>query len=95
MAVKRSKNTIRVSGDDLSNLKLAMKRTLRPAKVKPGEAQCPMCKRVLAIRTKEQEISGTCDPCWDRMFGAPKLADITEPVTYSTPPEDDDEWTPF
>lgn len=75
MAVRRNKNSITISGDDLTNLKAALKRTTRPSEVPPGHAQCPGCMRVLPIRTKEQTISGTCDPCWDRLFAEP------EPVT--------------
>tara|TARA_R110000824_G_scaffold56378_1_gene154392 strand:+ start:487 stop:744 length:258 start_codon:yes stop_codon:yes gene_type:complete len=77
MAVRRNKNSITISGDDLTNLKAALRRHHRPAKVAPGHAQCPVCMTVLPIRTKEQAISGTCDPCWDRLYAEPEP--VTEP----------------
>ena len=87
MAIRRLRNSVTISGDDLSNVKQALKKALRPASdVPPGYAQCPGCKKILIIVTSEQRISGTCDPCWDRMFSALK----------DTPGEDTgDEAIPF
>ena len=70
MAVRRQKNSITVSGDDLTDLKAALKKLLRPAEVPWDHAQCPCCGDILKIFTTEQTISGTCDPCWDEMFPA-------------------------
>jgi hypothetical protein len=84
--VRRNKKGVTVSGSDLDDLKLALRKLLRPASVAEGHAQCPGCKKVLPIKTKEQGISGTCDPCWDRLF-AP-----TKPVTGGT---DGTETIPF
>ena len=88
--VRKNKYGVTVSGDDLKNFKLALKKALRPAVTPDGYAQCPGCKQVLPIKTKEQAISGTCDPCWDRLFAEP------EPVTgYEPEGEDDNEEKPF
>lgn len=89
MAVRKNSRGITVSGDDLSNLKAALKKAFRPAEVPAGYAQCPGCKQVLPIKTKEQEISGTCDPCWDRLF------DVMSPVTEHEEVTHADEEKPF
>ena len=78
MAVRRLKNSITVSGDDLNDLKAALKKLVRPAEVPDGYAQCPFCKRVLLIQTTEQTISGTCDSCWDDTFAEPVYKPETE-----------------
>ena len=88
--VRKNKHGVTVSGDDLNNLKAALRKILRPAAVPDGHAQCPGCKKVLQIRTAEQRISGTCDPCWDKLFAEPKP--VTEPELKG---EGDDEEIPF
>ena len=90
MAIRKNKNSVTVSGSDLDDLKLALKRALRPAATAKGHSQCPVCEQVLPIKTKEQEISGTCDPCWDRLFAEPEP--VTEPEQEG---EDDNEERPF
>ena len=87
--VRKNKYGVTVSGDDLSDLKLALKKVLRPAAVPDGHAQCPGCKQVLPIKTAEQRISGTCDPCWDKMPGGPG------PVTEKVEGPDGTEEIPF
>ena len=89
MPVRKNSRGITVSGDDLKNFKLALKKALRPAPVPDGYAQCPGCKQVLPITTKEQAISGTCDPCWDRLF------DVMSPVTEHEEVTHADEEKPF
>ena len=70
MAVRRRRNSITVSGNDLTDLRAALKKLVRPAEVPDGYAQCPFCKQVLLIQTSEQSMTGTCDPCWDKKFSA-------------------------
>ena len=67
MAVKRMRNSITVSGDDLRDLKKAMRDSLlgaRERKLKPGEVQCPFCGDVYLPTHKEHMLSGICDGCW-------------------------------
>ena len=85
MSIKRTANTITVSGDDLKDLKAALKKLVRPAEVPWDHAQCPMCKKILLIKTNEQTISGTCDPCWDKMFAEETEALVQEDGTDDRP----------
>ena len=86
MAVRRTANTITVSGDDLNDLKKAMRNALLGTRkvndLKPGQVQCPFCGDVYMPTHKEHFISGICDPCWPD--------DPDEPSILTEPESDDD-----
>mgnify|MGYP003121163276 CR=1 FL=1 len=68
MTVRRTANTITISGDDLDDLKKAMRNSLLGTRkvndLKPGQVQCPFCGDVYMPTHKEHFISGICDACW-------------------------------
>ena len=67
MAVRRLRNSITISGNDLKDLKRAMRDSLlgvRKRKLKPGEVQCPFCGDIYMPTNKEHFISGICARCW-------------------------------
>lgn len=93
MAVRRTSFGVTISGDDLKDLKAALRRDIlgpKGVKVPPGHAQCPGCKEVLPIWTKEQSISGICDPCWDKT-----LEEEPQPQAKAVATDDDNAYRPF
>lgn len=72
MSIRRKKNSITVSGEDLQDLKQALRDSILGAKKKklrPGQVQCPFCGDVYMPQSREHFISGICDGCWPEEHG--------------------------